>query len=121
MQKGQLKLEFSLAIPYSLLLYPFLMMARYCSLWLLNDLLCSTALFWKLLNVLQIIAIDPDLESYKFGLPVIQKAGVEHKIEFINSEGLPALDKLLENVIPAAFSNSLYDDLFFQLVLILQF
>lgn len=32
------------------------------------------------------------------GLPVIKKAGVEHKIDFMESEALPVLDKLLESV-----------------------
>lgn len=30
------------------------------------------------------------------GLPVIRKAGVEHKINFMESQALPVLDKLLE-------------------------
>ncbi|KAK6944865.1 Class I-like SAM-dependent O-methyltransferase [Dillenia turbinata] len=33
----------------------------------------------------------------KIGLPIIEKAGVGRKIEFIESEALPVLDKLLEN------------------------
>ncbi|XP_059633065.1 probable caffeoyl-CoA O-methyltransferase At4g26220 isoform X2 [Cornus florida] len=45
----------------------------------------------------KIIAIDLNRDSYKIGLPVIQKAGVEHKIDFIQSEALPALDKLCED------------------------
>ncbi|PWA79755.1 O-methyltransferase, family 3, S-adenosyl-L-methionine-dependent methyltransferase [Artemisia annua] len=45
----------------------------------------------------KIVAIDMDREAYEIGRPVIQKAGVEHKIDFIESEALPALDKLLEN------------------------
>ncbi|MCE3050740.1 hypothetical protein HAX54_047982 [Datura stramonium] len=44
-----------------------------------------------------IIAIDPDRQSYEMGLPVIQKAGVEHKIDFKNSPALPVLDRLLED------------------------
>lgn len=43
---------------------------------------------------LQIIAIDVNRENYEIGLPFIKKAGVEHKIDFIESEGLPVLDKL---------------------------
>ncbi|KAM0030750.1 putative class I-like SAM-dependent O-methyltransferase [Helianthus debilis subsp. tardiflorus] len=39
-----------------------------------------------------------DRESYEMGRPVIEKAEVEHKVEFIESEALPVLDKLLENV-----------------------
>lgn len=55
-------------------------------------------LVYKALSFEQIVAIDVDREAYEIGLPVIQKAGVEHKINFIESEGLPALDKLLEDV-----------------------
>ncbi|KAJ9551219.1 hypothetical protein OSB04_015264 [Centaurea solstitialis] len=45
----------------------------------------------------KIVAIDMSRESYEIGLPVIQKAGVEHKVEFIESMALPALDNLLNN------------------------
>ncbi|KAK9275030.1 hypothetical protein L1049_022288 [Liquidambar formosana] len=45
----------------------------------------------------KIIAMDINRKSYEIGLPIIQKAGVEHKIDFIESQALPALDKLLEN------------------------
>ncbi|KAK9073722.1 hypothetical protein SSX86_006316 [Deinandra increscens subsp. villosa] len=45
----------------------------------------------------KIVAIDMDREAYEIGHPVIKKAGVEHKIDFIESQALPALDKLLEN------------------------
>ncbi|KAJ0524361.1 putative class I-like SAM-dependent O-methyltransferase [Helianthus annuus] len=44
-----------------------------------------------------IVAIDVNREYYEIGRPVIEKVGVEHKIDFIESEGIPALDKLLEN------------------------
>lgn len=45
----------------------------------------------------KIIAIDPDQEAYDIGLPFIRKAGVEHKINFVNSVAHPVLDKLLED------------------------
>ncbi|XP_026449176.1 probable caffeoyl-CoA O-methyltransferase At4g26220 [Papaver somniferum] len=45
----------------------------------------------------KIIAIDPDRSMFKIGLPFFKKAGVEHKVEFIESIGLPVLDKLLED------------------------
>ncbi|XP_058745450.1 probable caffeoyl-CoA O-methyltransferase At4g26220 [Vicia villosa] len=45
----------------------------------------------------KIIAVDPDRKAYEVGLPFIKKAGVEHKIDYIESEALPVLDKLLEN------------------------
>ncbi|XP_059280220.1 probable caffeoyl-CoA O-methyltransferase At4g26220 [Lycium ferocissimum] len=45
----------------------------------------------------KILAIDPDRQSYEKGLPIIQKAGVEHKINFKDSPALPVLDKLLED------------------------
>ncbi|KAM1062051.1 hypothetical protein ACFX2I_026442 [Malus domestica] len=46
----------------------------------------------------KIVAIDVNRETYEqIGLPIIKKAGVEHKIDFIESQALPVLDKLLEN------------------------
>ncbi|XP_065851393.1 probable caffeoyl-CoA O-methyltransferase At4g26220 [Euphorbia lathyris] len=45
----------------------------------------------------QITAIDVNRETYEIGLPIIKKAGVEHKINFIESPALPVLDKLLEH------------------------
>ncbi|KAI0495172.1 hypothetical protein KFK09_025322 [Dendrobium nobile] len=41
----------------------------------------------------QITAIDVDRSNYKIGLPFIQKAGVEGKVKFIESEALPVLDR----------------------------
>ncbi|CAN1126840.1 Probable caffeoyl-CoA O-methyltransferase At4g26220 [Linum perenne] len=43
----------------------------------------------------KITAIDMSRESYEIGLPIIRKAGVEHKIDFVESEAAPFLDKLL--------------------------
>ncbi|KAI3422895.1 uncharacterized protein J3R85_011637 [Psidium guajava] len=45
----------------------------------------------------KIIAIDKDHEAYEMGLPVIKKAGVEHKIDFTESEALQALDEIMQN------------------------
>ncbi|XP_073276154.1 cation-dependent phenylpropanoid and flavonoid 8-O-methyltransferase 1-like [Primulina huaijiensis] len=45
----------------------------------------------------KITAIDPDRSSYEIGLPIIKKAGVEHKIDFVESAALPVLEKLLED------------------------
>uniref|UniRef100_A0A7N2L9A8 Caffeoyl-CoA O-methyltransferase n=1 Tax=Quercus lobata TaxID=97700 RepID=A0A7N2L9A8_QUELO len=45
----------------------------------------------------KIIAIDPNKDAYQFGLSFIQKAGVEHKINFIESEALPILNDLIAN------------------------
>ncbi|KAD6454864.1 hypothetical protein E3N88_09570 [Mikania micrantha] len=45
----------------------------------------------------KIVAIDVNREFYEIGKPVIRKAQVEHKIDFIESEAIPALDKLLED------------------------
>ncbi|XP_058093228.1 norbelladine 4'-O-methyltransferase 2-like [Magnolia sinica] len=44
----------------------------------------------------KITAIDVDRKSFEIGLPFIQKAGVEKKIDFIESEALPVLDKMLQ-------------------------
>ncbi|WCJ42631.1 Caffeoyl-CoA O-methyltransferase [Euphorbia peplus] len=45
----------------------------------------------------KITAIDIDRRNYEMGLPIIRKAGVEHKIDFVESEALPVLDMLLRN------------------------
>nr|XP_011465468.1 PREDICTED: probable caffeoyl-CoA O-methyltransferase At4g26220 [Fragaria vesca subsp. vesca] len=47
------------------------------------------------LMMTQITAIDRDCKTYEIGLPIIQKAGVEHKIDYIESAALPVLDNLL--------------------------
>ncbi|KAF6168984.1 hypothetical protein GIB67_038481 [Kingdonia uniflora] len=44
----------------------------------------------------KITAIDLNRENFEIGLPIIRKAGVEHKINFIESAALPVLDQLLE-------------------------
>ncbi|XP_043702871.1 probable caffeoyl-CoA O-methyltransferase At4g26220 isoform X1 [Telopea speciosissima] len=44
----------------------------------------------------KIIAIDINREAYEIGLPIIQRAGVEHKINFIEASALLVLNKLLE-------------------------
>lgn len=43
----------------------------------------------------RITAIDIDKEAYEMGLEFIKNAGVDHKINFIQSDGLQALDKFL--------------------------
>ncbi|XP_072981250.1 caffeoyl-CoA O-methyltransferase [Typha angustifolia] len=44
-----------------------------------------------------ILAMDINRENYELGLPVIQKAGVAHKIDFREGPALPVLDQLLED------------------------
>jgi len=46
--------------------------------------------------MLQIIAIDVDREAYETGLPCIQKAGVEDKIDFIQGDALSTLRDLVQ-------------------------
>ncbi|KAJ9709840.1 hypothetical protein PVL29_001355 [Vitis rotundifolia] len=43
----------------------------------------------------KIIAIDPDKEAYQTGVPFIKKAGVEHKINFIQSDAMSVLNDLI--------------------------
>ncbi|TMW82978.1 hypothetical protein EJD97_003524, partial [Solanum chilense] len=43
----------------------------------------------------QIIAIDLDRDAYEMELPIIKKANIEYKINFIQSSALSALDELL--------------------------
>ncbi|KAL6535283.1 Cation-dependent phenylpropanoid and flavonoid 8-O-methyltransferase 1 [Orobanche minor] len=45
----------------------------------------------------KITAIDMNRSSYEVGLPIIKKAGVDHKIKFIESGALPALNHLLKD------------------------
>ncbi|BFG39783.1 hypothetical protein CerSpe_260570 [Prunus speciosa] len=46
----------------------------------------------------KIVAVDVNREAYdQIGLPIIKKAGVQHKIDFIESEALPVLDMLLDH------------------------
>jgi hypothetical protein len=47
---------------------------------------------------LQILAMDINRENYELGLPVIQKAGVAHKIDFKEGPALPVLDQMIEDV-----------------------
>ncbi|KAG6507858.1 hypothetical protein ZIOFF_033211 [Zingiber officinale] len=46
----------------------------------------------------KIIAIDVNREFYELGVPVIQNAGVSHKIDFREGEALPILDELMKEV-----------------------
>ncbi|KAG0450078.1 hypothetical protein HPP92_026946 [Vanilla planifolia] len=46
----------------------------------------------------KITAIDISRACYEIGLPFIQAAGVEQKIDFIESDAVLALDKLIEEV-----------------------
>lgn len=42
--------------------------------------------------------MDINKENYELGLPVIQKAGVAHKIEFGEGPAMPVLDEMLTDV-----------------------
>ncbi|PON50648.1 O-methyltransferase [Parasponia andersonii] len=44
-----------------------------------------------------ITAIDPNRETYDFGLQFIQKAGVDHKINFIQSDASSVLNDLIND------------------------
>ncbi|KAG6509342.1 hypothetical protein ZIOFF_027327 [Zingiber officinale] len=46
----------------------------------------------------KILAMDINRENFEIGLPVIQKAGVAHKIDFREGPALPVLDQLVEDV-----------------------
>uniref|UniRef100_A0A803PHW5 Caffeoyl-CoA O-methyltransferase n=1 Tax=Cannabis sativa TaxID=3483 RepID=A0A803PHW5_CANSA len=46
---------------------------------------------------MEITAIDLNREAYEVGLPFIQKAGVDHKINFIESAASCALDDLIND------------------------
>lgn len=42
--------------------------------------------------------MDINRENYEIGLPVIEKAGVAHKIEFKEGPALPVLDQMILDV-----------------------
>ncbi|MCD7453179.1 Caffeoyl-CoA O-methyltransferase 1 [Datura stramonium] len=45
----------------------------------------------------KILAMDINRENYEIGLPVIEKAGLAHKIEFREGPALPVLDQMIED------------------------
>ncbi|KAE8007989.1 hypothetical protein FH972_004539 [Carpinus fangiana] len=45
----------------------------------------------------KILAMDVNREHYELGLPIIEKAGVAHKIDFREGPALPVLDQLVED------------------------
>ncbi|KNA14162.1 hypothetical protein SOVF_110060 [Spinacia oleracea] len=45
----------------------------------------------------KVIAFDPDREAYEVGLPYIKKAGVEHKIDFVQGPAMPFLNDMITN------------------------
>ncbi|KOM45013.1 hypothetical protein LR48_Vigan06g031900 [Vigna angularis] len=47
--------------------------------------------------LLKILAMDISREYYELGLPVIEKAGVAHKIDFREGPALPLLDQLIKD------------------------
>ncbi|XP_038976572.1 norbelladine 4'-O-methyltransferase 2-like [Phoenix dactylifera] len=51
----------------------------------------------------KVTAIDINRSNFEIGLPFIQKAGVEDKINFIESDALSVLDKMLEETLTGPF------------------
>lgn len=52
--------------------------------------------------------MDINRENYELGLPVIEKAGVAHKIEFKEGPALPVLDDMVADVRLLSLSLSLF-------------
>ncbi|KAH9666658.1 Caffeoyl-CoA O-methyltransferase 1 [Citrus sinensis] len=46
----------------------------------------------------KILAMDINREYYELGLPIIEKAGVAHKIDFREGPALPLLDQMIQDV-----------------------
>ncbi|KAI3704657.1 hypothetical protein L1987_74884 [Smallanthus sonchifolius] len=46
----------------------------------------------------KILALDINRENYEIGLPIIEKAGVAHKIDFREGPALPLLDQMVEDI-----------------------
>lgn len=45
----------------------------------------------------KVLALDVSREYYELGLPIIEKAGVAHKIDFREGHALPLLDQLIQD------------------------
>ncbi|KAI7745019.1 hypothetical protein M8C21_021466, partial [Ambrosia artemisiifolia] len=45
----------------------------------------------------KILALDINRENYEIGLPIIEKAGVAHKIDFREGPALPLLDQMVDD------------------------
>ena len=61
-------------------------------------------------TLFQVTAIDVNRSYFEIGLPFIQRAGVENKINFIESEALPVLDKMLQEVTFIIYKYSIFYD-----------
>ena len=48
-------------------------------------------------------------DSYEIGLPIIKRAGVDHKIDFKEAEALPVLDQLLQKENEGSFDYAFVD------------
>ncbi|KAH9666663.1 Caffeoyl-CoA O-methyltransferase 1 [Citrus sinensis] len=46
----------------------------------------------------KILAMDINREYYELGLPIIEKAGIAHKIDFREGPALPLLDQMIQDV-----------------------
>ncbi|KAK2437453.1 S-adenosyl-L-methionine-dependent methyltransferase superfamily protein [Trifolium repens] len=57
----------------------------------------------------KIIAIDMNREAYETGLPFIQKAEVDHKIDFIQSDALSAINGLIDGKHEESFDYAFVD------------
>ena len=58
--------------------------------------------------------MDINRENYEIGLPVIEKAGVAHKIDFREGPALPVLDLMIEDVsMQITFQKNIFISLLF--------
>ncbi|XP_027340172.1 flavonoid 3',5'-methyltransferase-like [Abrus precatorius] len=57
----------------------------------------------------KITAIDVDREAYETGLPFIQKAGMEHKIDFVQGDALATLQDLIDGKHEGSFDYAFVD------------
>lgn len=46
--------------------------------------------------------MDTNRENYELGLPIIQKAGVAHKIDFKEGPAMTVLDQMIQQVIKSS-------------------
>ncbi|KNA09655.1 hypothetical protein SOVF_151580 [Spinacia oleracea] len=57
----------------------------------------------------KVLAVDPNREAYEVGLPSIKKAGIEHKIEFVQGNAMPFLNDLVSKGKEGSFDFAFVD------------
>lgn len=55
-------------------------------------------LIWEFINIQQVIALDVSRKWYEIGAPLIEKAGMAHKVDFREGPAMESINALLRDV-----------------------